>query len=140
MSLGCTRYETGTFLNWDDATKVCFLRLSRVVYPTLILNINHCILSTWHGNWNGAVANKLHSAKPGDWQSSNSGVGRIKLSCALISHTLTHSYIQQRDRPPQCEHCQSILTVRHSLVGCNHLTQTRKHLVQELWWNYLDSI
>ena len=41
---------------------------------------------------------------------------------AHIGHThLTHSYILRKDPPPQCEHCQCILTVRHILVECNHL-------------------
>ena len=35
-------------------------------------HINQYILSTWQDDWNGAVANKLHSVKSvlGDWQSS----------------------------------------------------------------------
>ena len=40
--------------------------VSRLVYPTQILNTiltNQYILSTWQGNWNSAVANKLHSVK-----------------------------------------------------------------------------
>ena len=44
-------------------------------------------------------------------------------------HThLTHSYILKKDPPPQCEHCQCILTVRHILVDCNHLAQTRNDI------------
>ena len=47
---------------------------TKVVVP--YNDFKHCIsqyiLSTWQDDWNGAVANKLHSAKPvlGDWQSS----------------------------------------------------------------------
>ena len=42
---------------------------------------------------------------------------------------LPRSYISlqihlEKDPPPQCEHCQCILTVRHILVECNHFTQT----------------
>ena len=35
-------------------------------------HINQYILSTWQDDWNGAVANKLHSVKPDlrDWQTS----------------------------------------------------------------------
>ena len=35
-------------------------------------HINQYFLSTWQDDWNGAIANKLHSIKPvlGDWQSS----------------------------------------------------------------------
>ena len=28
--------------------------------------------------------------------------------------------------PPQCEHCQCILTVHHILVACNHFAEKRK--------------
>ena len=37
---------------------------------------------------------------------------------------MTHSYIRKKDPPPQCEHCQCILTVRHIMVKCNPLAQT----------------
>ena len=35
-------------------------------------HINQYILSTWQDDWNGVVANKLHSVKPvlEDWESS----------------------------------------------------------------------
>ena len=39
---------------------------------------------------------------------------------------MTHSYILRKDPPPQCEHCQCILTVCHILVECNLLNQERK--------------
>ena len=38
------------------------------------------------------------------------------------------SFILKKDPPPQCEHCQCILTVCHILVECNHLAQTRKDI------------
>ena len=79
-------------------------------------HINQYILSTWQDDWNGVVTNKLHSVKPvlGDWQSSYRQCRKdeVALCHARISHThLTHSYILWKDPPPQCEHCQCILTV-----------------------------
>ena len=41
---------------------------------------------------------------------------------------MTHSYTLKKDPPPQCEHCHCILTVRHILVECNHLTKTRNDI------------
>ena len=87
--------------------------------------INQYIFSTWQDDWNGAVANKLHSVKPvmGDWQSSYRRCRKdeVVLCRACIGHThLTHSYILRKDPPPPCEHCQCILTVRHILVECNN--------------------
>ena len=86
--------------------------------------ISQYIFSTWQDDWNGAVANKLHSVKTvlGDWQSSYRRCRKDEavLCRARIGHThLTHSYILRKDSPPQCDHCQCILTVRHSLVECN---------------------
>ena len=55
------------------------------------------------------------------------GAGRMKLSCvepASVTH-LTHSYILRKDPPPQCDHCQCILTVRHILVECNNFAAKR---------------
>ena len=94
--------------------------------------ISQYILSTWQGDWNGAVANKLHSVKPvlGDWKSSNKQCrnDEIVLCRARIGHThLTHSYMK-KDAPPQCEHCQCILTVRHILVECNYFAEKRKDI------------
>ena len=92
--------------------------------------ISQYIFSPWQVDWNGAVANKLHSVKPvlGDWQSSyrRCRKDKVVLCPARIGHIhLTHSYILKKDTPPQCEHCQCILTVRHILVECNHLVRKR---------------
>ena len=95
-------------------------------------DFKHCIsqyiLSTCQDNWNGAVTNKLHSVKPvlGDWQSS---YRRCRKDEVVLCHThLSHSYILKKDPPPQCSHCQCILTVRHILVECNHFDQERKNI------------
>ena len=79
-----------------------------VLYPDFKHCINQYILSTWQDDWNGAVANKLHSVKPflGDWQSSYRRCRKdeIVLRRVRISHTyLTHSFI--RDHSPQFDHC-----------------------------------
>ena len=104
-----------------------------VPYTDFKLLISQYIFSTWQDDWNGAVANRLHSVKPvlGDWQSSYRRCRKdeVVLCRARIGHTyMTHSYILKKDPPPQCEHCQCILTVRHILVECNHLAQTRNDI------------
>ena len=46
--------------------------MSKVVpYTDFKHHINKYILSTWQDDWNGPIANRLHSVKPvlGDWQS-----------------------------------------------------------------------
>ena len=86
--------------------------------------INQYILSTWQDDWNGAVANKLHSFKPvlGYWQSSYRRCRKdeVVLCRTRIGHThLTHSYILKKDPPPLCDHI---------LVECNHFAQERKDI------------
>ena len=78
-----------------------------VPYTDFTYCISQYIISTWQGDWNGAVANKLHSVKPvlGDWQSwyRQCWMDEIVLCHAHISHTyLMHSYILKKDPPPQC--------------------------------------
>ena len=104
-----------------------------VPYTDLKYLINQYIFSSWQDDWKGAVVNKLHSVKPvmGDWQSSYRRCRKddVVLCRARIGHTyLAHSYILKNDAPPQCEHCQYILTVRHILVECNHLARTRNYM------------
>ena len=101
-----------------------------VPYSDFKPRISQYILSTWQDDWNGAVANKLHSIKPvlGDWQSSYRRCRKdeLVLCRACIGHThLTHSYILRKDPPPRCEHRQCILTVRHILMECNHFARER---------------
>ena len=97
--------------------------------------INQYIFSTWQDDWNGAVMNKLHSVKPvlGDWQSSYRRCRKdeVVLYRACIGHThLTHSYILRKDPPPLCEHCMSAIIL---------LEKGKIYLVEEMWWNHLDS-
>ena len=87
--------------------------------------------------WCGCEQASFCEASPGrlavlgDWQSSYRRCRKdeVVLCRAHIGHThLTHSYILKKDPPPQCEHCQGILTVSHILVECNHLARTRNDI------------
>ena len=104
-----------------------------VPYTDFKYLISQYIFSTWQDDWNGVVMNKLHSVKPvlGDWQSS---YRRCRKDEVVLCHTrighmhLTHSYILNKDPPPQCEHCHCILTFRLILVECNNFAQERKDI------------
>ena len=117
-----------------------------IPYTDFKYRISQNIFSTWQDDWNDAVVNNLHSVKPflGEWQSSYRRCRKdeVVLCRAHIDHThLIHSYILKKYHPPQCEHCQCILTVRHILLECNHFAREGKiYLVEEMWWNNLDFI
>ena len=73
-----------------------------------------------------------YKAVLGNWQSSYRRCRKDEgvLCRARIGHThLTHSYILRKGPPPQCEHCQCILTVHHILVMCNNFDQERKGII-----------
>ena len=94
-------------------------------------DFKHCIsqyiLSTWQEDWKGVVS--FCQAGPGRLAVLLQAVREVVFCRARIGHThLTHSYILRKDPPPQCEHCQCILTVRHILMECNHFTQERKDI------------
>ena len=112
--------------------------VSRLGYSTLTLNSILTNIFFPQDDWNGAVTNKLHSVKPflGNLQSSyrQCRKNEVVLCRAHIGHThLTHSYILKKDPPPQYEHCQCILTMRHILVECNHFAEKKRmYLVREI--------
>ena len=84
-----------------------------VPYTDFKCVISQYSFSTWQDDWNGMVANKLHSVKPvlGDWQSSYRQCKKdeIVLSCLHWSYTDPFVHLEERS-PPQC-----ILIVRHIL-------------------------
>ena len=43
-----------------------------------------------------------------------------------IGHTkLTHQYLLTGKEQPRCSHCQHLLSVKHILMDCKHLEQSR---------------
>ena len=99
--------------------------LPMLVYPIMIWNIVLDNIFFPLGKMIGMVRSRIsfcHSVL-GDWQNE------VILCRGRIGHThLTHSYILRKDPPPQCEHCQCILTVHHIFVDCNHLAQVREDI------------
>ena len=92
-------------------------------------HINQYILSTWQDDWHGVVAKKPILE---DWLSS---YGQCRKDDVVLCRThLTHSHILWRDPPPECEHCQCILTVCHILAECNNFAEKKGniYLVKEI--------
>ena len=92
-------------------------------------------------DWCGREQASFCQAGPGRLadllQALQEGRGYLIILCrARIGHThLTHSeYRMKKDPPPQCEHGQCILTIRHILLKKENIC-----LVEEMSWNHLDS-
>ena len=128
-----------------DSTARSALDIPRAKVGVPYNDFKHCIsqyiFSTWQDDWNGAVANKLHSVKPvlGDWQSlcRRCRKDEIVLCRARIGHILlTNSYILKKDSPPQCEHCQFTTFWWNTIIL---LKKGKIYLIEGMWWNHLDS-
>ena len=107
-----------------------------VPYTDFKLLISQCIFSTWQDDWNGAVANRLHSVKPvlGDWQSSYRRCRKdeVVLCRARIGHTyMTYSYILHLSVSTVSVFWWSaIISLRQEMI----------YLVDVVWWNLFNSI
>ena len=105
--------------------------MSRLVYPTLILYTILTNILFPLGKMIGMVRSLTSFILSSQsWEISSPPGCRqeeIVLRRARIGHThLTHSYILKKDPPPQCEQCQSILTVHHILVECSHFAKKKE--------------
>ena len=59
--------------------------------------------------------------------SSLSRHDRVVINRLHIGHTrLTNSYLLEEENPPECQACQSALTVKHILIDCTHLSAVRQ--------------
>ena len=86
-------------------------------------HINSFLKSNWQSSWDAAVTNKLHSVKPvlGEWLPSFRTIRReeVVLARCRIGHTrYTHSFLLQREQPPECIPCAEPLSVKHILIDC----------------------
>ena len=52
---------------------------------------------------------------------------QVILNRLLIGHThLTHSYLLNKEQPPNCNYCKSLLTVEHVLTSCSAYKNIRE--------------
>ena len=52
---------------------------------------------------------------------------QVLLNRLLIGHThLTHSYLLNREQPPNCDYCKSPLTAEHILTSCSAYKNIRE--------------
>ena len=115
---------------------------SRVVNCTAVDTIIVCIIfgliprvskfcfEEWQDIWNCCPGNKLHAIYPvvGTAQLNKISSRReaVIVNRLRLGHCrLTHSYLMSGDDQPVCESCRLPLTVKHILLDCPNLQDTR---------------
>ena len=88
-------------------------------------HINQYIISTWQDDWNGAVANKLHSVKPvlRDWQSS---YRKLKIVCLGGVSILVNF-----NKPWFTDTCKGIIIIIIIIIMMMHYFKKSKHQHQQ---------
>ncbi|GFN93918.1 patatin-like phospholipase domain-containing protein 2 [Plakobranchus ocellatus] len=123
--------------NVDKLAKAALNRAScsgkSICYSDLKPKINTYINSVWQRDWDAEGANKLHEVLPNlgeDLHRRGDGGGRKQETamCRLpVGHTwLTQSYLLKNEEQPFCYACDSLYTVRHILIECPNLQDTRR--------------
>jgi hypothetical protein len=83
------------------------------------------VLNQWKEHWSSQTGNKLRSVKPdvSMWASSVRSNRReeVVITRLRIGHcAMTHSYLFTEEKiPPQCDECNSVISVRHLLTECD---------------------
>ena len=102
----------------------------KIPYTYLKPKINRFLHTKWQQHWNNNIHNKLFLIKPtlGGWRPTlrKSRKEQVIVSRLCIGHTkLTHSYILKQEQQPQCETCQTPLTVKHLFMECRFFARIR---------------
>ena len=98
--------------------------------PQLIPHVSKFCLEEWQDIWNCCLGNKLHAIYPvvGTAQHNKIHSRRetVIINRLRLGHCrLTHSYLISGDDQPVCESCRLPLTVKHILLDCPNLQDTR---------------
>ena len=97
----------------------------------LIPRVSKFCLEEWQDIWNCWPGNKLHAIYPFVGTAQHNKKNRSRREAVIINilwlgHCrLTHSYLMSGDDQPVCESCRLLLTVKHILVDCPNLQDTR---------------
>lgn len=103
----------------------------RIPYKDIYPIIKDKIRAVWREEWLETDRNKLREIKPdiAPWPSAyhKNRKTEVTLCRVRIGHTLkTHRYLMEKTDPPLCVHCDSIMTVKHSLLECPGTQQERR--------------
>ncbi|XP_055605548.1 uncharacterized protein LOC129753729 [Uranotaenia lowii] len=86
------------------------------------------LAQAWERNWYSNRQAKLREVKnsPLKWTDRINPRERTVITRLRIGHTrLTHSYLLDKEDPPECPSCNCILSVRHILTDCLTYSQQR---------------
>jgi len=65
--------------------------------------------------------------------SSLSRHDKVVINSLRIGHTrLTNCYLLKGENQPECQACQSALTVKHILTDCTHLSAVRQRYFESI--------
>ena len=103
----------------------------KIHHSDLKRKVNQYIQDSWQLQWNLQSDNKLRSVKPiltDHLQRSFGNRREESVLCRLhIGHTfLSHSFILKREEPPECIPCNEPLTIKHVLIDCVDMHETRQ--------------
>ena len=96
----------------------------------LIPQVSKFCFEQWQDIWNCCTGNKLHAIYPVVGTAQHNKI-RCRREAVIINGLrlghcrLTHSYLMSGDDQPVCESCGLPLTVKHVLVDCPNLQDTR---------------
>ena len=90
----------------------------------LIPRVSKFCFEEWQDIWNCCPGNKLHAIYPVVGTAQHNKI-RSRHESVIINSCLTHSYLLSGDDQPVCESCRPPLTVKHILVDCPNLQDTR---------------
>ena len=105
--------------------------IKKIPYTDMTASIREIVYEKWQSAWNEDRANKLHAIKPNVGRLRKSrGATRneqVKLTRLQIGHSkLTHSYRLTREEAPKCEKCKKPLTIKHILLNCKKVKESRR--------------
>lgn len=102
---------------------------TKVPYTDFRAVASQFIRSSWQLDWDELIDNKLQQISPKIGKHPNFYLSRrdqLVLTRARIGHTyLTHGYLLRGEYPPVCVPCAVPLTVKHILIECADLEETR---------------
>ena len=89
-------------------------------------------MDEWQTSWNNSICYKLLDIKPtiGEYQSVVRNIRREEVVLARLrlgQTRVTHSYLLQDEKQPQCVGCDPPFAVRHFLLECGDFAQVRNN-------------